>query len=81
VLKIEEIKSLPHVPISHSFVERLTGSIRREMLDHKLFWTASDLDNKLRDYQGYYNESRAHSGRDGETPVDSGSEKIFALND
>jgi len=29
VLEIEEVKSLPHVTISHSFVERLIGSVRR----------------------------------------------------
>ena len=51
VLEIEEIKSLPHVPMSHPFVEPLIGSIRRELLDQTLLWTATDLENKLRDYQ------------------------------
>ena len=32
VLEIEEIKTIPHVPVSHPFVERLIGSIRRELL-------------------------------------------------
>lgn len=71
VLEIKEIKSLPHVPMSHPFVERLIGSIRRELLDHTLFWTASDLLNKLSNYRRYYNEDRCHSGRAGATPVDS----------
>ena len=70
VLEIEEIKSLPHVPMSHPFVERLIGSIRRELLDQTFFWTATDLENKLRDYQHYYNESRCHSSRDGITPIE-----------
>ena len=69
VLEIEEIKSLPHVPMSHPFVERLIGSVRRELLDQTFFWTATDLENKLRDYQAYYNEHRCHSSRDGATPV------------
>jgi transposase InsO family protein len=81
VLEIEEIKSLPHVPMSHPFVERLISSIRRELLDQTLLWTTTDLENKLRDYQCYYNKCRTHSGRDGATPVDSGSERIAALND
>ena len=81
VLEIKEIKSLPHVPMYHPLAERLIGSVRREMLDQTPFWTASDLENKLRDYHCYYNESRAHSGRDGATPVDSGSEKSFALSE
>ena len=80
VLEIEEIKSLPHVPMSHTFVERLIGSIRREMLDHTLFWTASDLENKLQNYQRYYNGYRCHSGRAGVTPVESGGNTIGDIN-
>ena len=81
VLDIEEIKSLPHVPMSHPFVERLIGSVRRELLDQTFFWTATDLENKLRDYQGYYNEHRCHTSRDGATPVDSRSAEVVYLND
>src|SRR5438477_6505700 len=29
VLEIDEIKSVPYVPVSHPFVERLIGTIRR----------------------------------------------------
>ncbi len=63
VLEIEEVKSLPHAPMSHPFVERLIGSVRRELLDQTFFWTATDLENKLQDYQMYYNEHRCHSSR------------------
>ena len=63
VLDIEEVKSLPHVPMSHPFVERLIGSIRRELLDQTIFWTANDLENKHRDHQKYFNEHRCHSSR------------------
>jgi putative transposase len=80
VLEIEEIKSIPHVPMSHPFVERLIGSVRRELLDHTLFWTATDLESKLRDYQVYYNAHRCHSSRKGVTPVDSGSAKVVDIN-
>jgi putative transposase len=80
VLEIDEIKSLPHVPMSHPFVERLIGSIRRELLDHTLFWTATDLENKLREYQYYYNESRTHSGRNEATPVNPESAKVIDIN-
>ena len=79
VLEIEEIKSLPHVPMSHPYVERLIGSIRRELLDQTLFWTATDLENKSQDYQCYYNEHATHSGQ-GATPVGSGSEKVVDTN-
>jgi len=77
---IGEIKSIPHVPMSHPFVERLIGSVRRELLDQTFFWTAADLENKLQDYQRYYNEHRTHSGRDGATPVESAERIIIDIN-
>jgi putative transposase len=30
ILDVTEIKSVPHVPMSHRFIERAIGSIRRE---------------------------------------------------
>jgi putative transposase len=81
ILDIEEIKSLPHVPMSHPFVERLIGSVRRELLDQTLFWTATDLENKLQEYQCYYNKSRTHSGRNGTTPVRPESGKMVDINE
>ena len=81
VLAIDEIKSLPHVPMSHPFVERLIGSIRRELLDQTLFWTVTDLENKLREYHCYYNESRTHSGRNGTTPANPENGKVIDINE
>ncbi len=40
ILEVTEIKTVPYVPLSHPFVERLIGTIRREYLDHMLFWTS-----------------------------------------
>ncbi|MHC4962864.1 MAG: integrase core domain-containing protein [Planctomycetota bacterium] len=80
VLEIEEIKSLPHVPMSHPFVERLIGSIRRELLDQTFFWTATDLENKLGGYQAYYNEYRCHSSRGGATPAQLDGDNAISLN-
>jgi transposase InsO family protein len=80
VLEIDEIKSLPHVPMSHPFVERLIGSVRRELLDQTFFWTATHLENKLRDYQSYYNQYRCHSSRDGVTPVLADIKNVVDLN-
>jgi putative transposase len=37
VLEVTEIKTVPYVPRSHPFVERLIGTIRRELLDRTLF--------------------------------------------
>ena len=43
ILEVMEVKTVPHVPLSHPFVERLIGTIRREYLDHVPFWTVRDL--------------------------------------
>jgi putative transposase len=66
---VTEIKTMPYVPLSHPFVERLIGALRRECLDRTLFWTATDLEAKLLDFQHYYNEHRTHAGRQGPPPV------------
>lgn len=68
ILEIDEIKTVPHVPLSHPFVERLIGTMRREFLDHVLFWNARDLERKLADFQAYYNVARNHASLDGRTP-------------
>jgi putative transposase len=72
VLGVTEIKTVPYAPLSHPFVERLIGTIRREYLDQTLFWTAADLETKLLEFKNYYNEHRAHAGICGKTPGDSG---------
>ena len=51
ILDVREIKTVPYAPLSHPFVERLIGTIRRECLDRTLFWTAVDLERKLLDFQ------------------------------
>jgi transposase InsO family protein len=68
VLEVKEIKTVPYVPMSHPFVERLIGTIRRECLDRTLFWTAADLEMKLLDFKHYYDGHRTHAGLDGRTP-------------
>jgi transposase InsO family protein len=68
ILDVTEIKTVPYVPLSHPFVERLIGTIRRECLDRTLFWTAADLETKLFDFQRYFNRHRTHAGLDGRTP-------------
>ena len=69
VLEIDEIKSVPCAPVSHPFVERLIGTIRREYLDRMFFWNAIDLTRKLDALADYYNAHRVHRSLDGITPV------------
>jgi transposase InsO family protein len=70
VLEIDELKAVPYTPISHPFVERLIGSLRRELLDQVFFWNVVDLERKLKSYQRYFNHSRTHASLGGRTPAE-----------
>lgn len=69
ILEVGEMKTVPYVPLSHPFVERLIGTIRREYLDKVPFWNARDLERKLDLYKDYYNYHRPHQGINGSTPT------------
>ena len=43
--------------------------MRREFLDHVLFWNARDLERKLAEFQTYYNAARGHASLAGHTPL------------
>jgi putative transposase len=83
ILGIEEIKSIPYLPISHPFIERLIGTVRREYLDQVLFWNASDLERKLNTFKDYYNGHRVHGSLDGQTPdqISTGASSLPAQLD
>ncbi len=68
ILELMEVKTVPYVPLSHPFVERLIGTVRREYLDQVPFWGALDLERKLLLFKDYYNHERAHRGLDGAPP-------------
>ena len=74
ILDVDEIKTVPLVPLSHPFVERLIGTIRRDYLDQVPFWNATDLTRKLESLQCYYNARRVHSSLEG-APPNSTAEK------
>ena len=61
ILNVTEIKTVPEVPLSHPFIERLVGTIRRELLDQVPFWSAGDLERKLLHFRDYYNRDRVHA--------------------
>ena len=69
ILSVDEIRTIPYTPLSHPFIERLIGTIRREYLNHIFFWNARDLERKLVDSRKYYNQSRVHQSLGGDTPA------------
>jgi hypothetical protein len=63
-------------PRSHPFIERLIGTIRRELIDPTLFWNAVELVRKLETSKDYYNRSRTHASPGGNTPEVSVSRRL-----
>jgi putative transposase len=76
ILDVDEVKSVPCTPCSHPFVERLIGTIRREFLAQTLFWNPIDLERKLTLFREYYNQSRIHASRDGNTPAEISGDSV-----
>lgn len=69
ILDVTEIKSVPYVPISHPFIERVIGTIRREYLDHVPFWNSLDFERKLGEFKDYYNNYRIYAALAGQSPA------------
>jgi putative transposase len=67
VLAKHYLKSVPFVPRSHPFIERLIGTVRREYLDQVFFCSGLDLLRKLERFAVYYNQRRVHAALGGRT--------------
>jgi len=74
ILEIESVRTVPYVPVSNPFVERLIGTVRREYLDQLFFWNARDLEEKLSRFKAYFNQARVHQGLAGITPNQAAGE-------
>ncbi len=58
----------PRSPWQNGYVERVIGSIRRDLLDHVIVMGEAHLRRLLRAYADYYNTWRTHLGLDKDTP-------------
>jgi putative transposase len=68
VLGVEEVVIAPRSPSQSPFVERLIGSIRRDLLDHVIVLGKRHLLQLLRSHFDYYHNSRCHQALDGDAP-------------
>ena len=59
----------PRSPWQNGYVERVIGSIRRDLLDHVIVMGEAHLRRLLRAYADYYNTWRPHLGLDKDTPL------------
>jgi len=55
----------PYAPMTHPFIERVIGTIRREYLDHTPFWNSLGLTRKPDAFKDYYNNHRTHANLSG----------------
>ena len=76
ILEIQEIKTVPYVPLSHPFIERVIGTVRCELLDHVFLWNADELKRKLEGFRQYCNAHRMHISLNGDTPSETAGEAI-----
>jgi putative transposase len=67
-LGIGEIVTAPASPWQNPFVERVIGSIRRELLDHVVILSERHLKRLLSNYLDYYRSWRTHQSLAGDTP-------------
>jgi len=74
------LKSVPSIPTSHPFIERLIGTIRRAYLDQLIFFNRLDLQKKLDHFQAYYSEDLVHSSLGMKTPIRMAEENFTDQN-
>jgi putative transposase len=67
-MQIEEVPTAPRSPFQNPYAKRVIGSIRRECLDHLIVIDEGHLRRILRDYIGYYQNSRPHRSLERNSP-------------
>ena len=67
---IEEVRTAYESPWQNPYVERMIGTLRRELLHHVIVLSQGHLERLLREYlDQYYHTARPHQGLGGETPA------------
>jgi transposase InsO family protein len=67
---IEEVRTAYRSPWQNPYIERLVGTLRRELLDHVIVLSERHLNRLLGEFiEQYYHYDLPHQGLDGDTPV------------
>jgi putative transposase len=66
---IKEVLIAPRSPWQNPYVERLIGSIRRELLDHVIVLNERHLRRLLQSYFDYYHAYRTHKALEMDCPL------------
>ena len=65
---IKEVKIAPRSPWQNPFAERFVGTLRRDCLDHVIILNENHLRRIVRNYLGYYHDSRTHLSLEKDSP-------------
>ena len=68
----------PYTPQTNGMVERLNGTIKKELIHRQRFSSIMRLNKCLKEYQDYYNNKRRHSSIQA-TPVEVGRNLGYAV--
>jgi putative transposase len=68
-LGITQLRSAPRSPWQNGYVERLVGTLRRELVDHLIVLNELHLLRCLSEYVSYYNDDRPHMSLEGDAPA------------
>jgi transposase InsO family protein len=67
---IQEVRTAYESPWQNPYIERMIGTLRRELLNHLIVLGQWHLERVLREYlEDYYHIARPHQGLGGETPM------------
>jgi len=77
---IRDKPTTPASPWQNGFADQLTGSIRRECVDHFIILVEVHLRRILRTYARYYNDIRTHRSLDKDAPVSRPVQRIGSIN-
>ena len=67
---IQEVRTAYDSPWQNPYIERVIGTLRRELLNHVIVLGQWHLERLLREYlEDYYHTARPHQGLGGETPI------------
>ena len=65
---IKEVKTAARSPWHNPYVERMSGTLRRDCLEHVIVLNDNHLRRILRDYLTYYHRYRTHLSLDKDSP-------------
>ncbi|MEV4020801.1 integrase core domain-containing protein [Nonomuraea angiospora] len=73
---LRAIKTPVRSPRANAIAERFVGTLRRDCLDHLLFYGERHLRKVLAEYEHHFNHHRPHQGRSLRPPLHDLSEVI-----